>query len=143
VAGPSGTHANSFFPLFARPTKQAKSEQAGSTQAFQWIQPAPFLPTIRTTSCLYGVNMEPALHAKVAAFDLDGTVIKSTFAKSKSSGSKPPFEWWNKAVLPKLKELHENGYAIVLISNQNLGEVRVKSWKAKFNNIAQSVRLDA
>lgn len=51
------------------------------------------------------MNKEPGLETKVAAFDLDGTVIKSTFAKAKS---KVPFEWWNKAVLPKLKELHDN-----------------------------------
>ncbi|KLO19121.1 PNK3P-domain-containing protein [Schizopora paradoxa] len=137
VAGPSGTHANNFFPLFARPAKQAKSEHdTASAQAFRWIQPTPFLPGVRTTSCLYGVNKEPDLHPKIAIFDLDGTVIKSTFAKAKS---KVLFEWWNKTVPVKLKELHEDGYAIVFISNQNLGDTRVKSWKTKFNAIAESL----
>ena len=31
---------------------------------------------ILTSTCLYGSNLSPKLRSKIAAFDLDGTVIK-------------------------------------------------------------------
>jgi bifunctional polynucleotide phosphatase/kinase len=44
---------------------------------------------------------------KVAAFDLDGTVIKSDF---KAVSRKPTFEWWRSSIPDKLRELHQSGY---------------------------------
>ncbi len=53
----------------------------------------------------------------VAAFDLDGTLIRN------QSGAKFPtalddYAPWSSSVIPKLKELHEKGFAIVIFSNQ-------------------------
>ncbi|USW58317.1 Putative HAD-superfamily hydrolase,subfamily IIIA, polynucleotide kinase 3 phosphatase [Septoria linicola] len=55
---------------------------------------------------------------KVAAFDLDSTLIVT---KSGLQFSKGPddWQWWHSSVLGKLKELSEDGYAVVVISNQS------------------------
>lgn len=72
--------------------------------AFQWLKP---LGTAGT--CLHGINLQPKAVAKVAALDLDGTVIKSNL-NAVSAGGKPTFEWWRSSVPDKLRELHQSGY---------------------------------
>uniref|UniRef100_A0A0K8SS43 PNK FHA domain-containing protein n=1 Tax=Lygus hesperus TaxID=30085 RepID=A0A0K8SS43_LYGHE len=54
---------------------------------------------------------------QVAAFDLDGTIIKTKSGKVHPKG---PTDWmlWNDKVPLALKKLHNNGYLIVVISNQ-------------------------
>lgn len=56
-------------------------------------------------SCLHALNLKPESSTKVAAFDLDGTLIKSEFPKTK--GIAPPhWEWWEASIPTKLKDLH-------------------------------------
>ncbi|KAG8981507.1 hypothetical protein FRB90_007208 [Tulasnella sp. 427] len=74
-------------------------------------------------TCRHGVHLQPKSSTKVAAFDLDGTLIKPKsgvrFAKDHED-----WKWWaDGSIIPnKLKELDEQGYAIVLVTNQALGE---------------------
>jgi bifunctional polynucleotide phosphatase/kinase len=53
-------------------------------------------------SCLYGVNLQLVHGPKVAAFDLDGTLIKSSFMSEE-------WAWWTSSVPAMLKEVHEAG----------------------------------
>jgi bifunctional polynucleotide phosphatase/kinase len=53
---------------------------------------------------------------KVAAFDLDDTLI-SPCAGSKYR-SATSWKWWDTSVLGQLRELHKQGYLVVIISNQ-------------------------
>jgi len=46
---------------------------------------------------------------KVAAFDLDGTVIKSNH-KNQSKETALHWEWWRAIVPARLHELHQEGY---------------------------------
>ncbi|CZT20336.1 related to bifunctional polynucleotide phosphatase/kinase [Ramularia collo-cygni] len=55
---------------------------------------------------------------KIAAFDLDDTIIKTKSAKKFSLGP-DDWQWWHACVPAKLKQLHEDGYAVVFVSNQN------------------------
>lgn len=55
---------------------------------------------------------------KVAAFDLDDTIIKTKSGKSFSLGS-DDWQWWHASVPAKLQALNEDGYAVVFVSNQN------------------------
>ncbi|KAF6217243.1 hypothetical protein GE061_001597 [Apolygus lucorum] len=54
---------------------------------------------------------------QIAAFDLDGTIIKTKSGKVHPKG---PTDWmiWNDKVPPSLKKLYSDGYLIVIISNQ-------------------------
>jgi bifunctional polynucleotide phosphatase/kinase len=119
---------------------------------FRWIQPA--LGAKR--SCLYGINLNPKNNAKVAAFDLDGTLVKS----DRTTRNDITWEWWRKVVPDKLKEVHEAGYlcpfhlrnscpltfqrySVVVISNQALKPGNLEPWKKKMTSISAAVGISA
>lgn len=88
------------FPLFTK----GKSAETPQALTFHWIEPA--IGPAR--SCLHGVNLAPKPSSKVAAFDLDGCLIESSFRK-KTKDAAPSFQWWRPVVPKKLKEAHEEG----------------------------------
>ncbi|KAH9483853.1 Bifunctional polynucleotide phosphatase/kinase [Psilocybe cubensis] len=121
--------APKIHPFFS---KRTEKKPEGS---FQWLKPLG-----PTGSCLHGINLHPTASAKVAALDLDGTVIKSEFAtKSAAAGKPPSWSWWRSIVPDKLKELYESGFAIVFISNQALKPVALNTWKEKIPLIGQAL----
>ncbi|KAJ6520430.1 polynucleotide kinase 3 phosphatase-domain-containing protein [Mycena sanguinolenta] len=115
-----------IHPLFSK--KPVASTQTGP---LQWLKPLG-----ATGSCLHAVHLGPASSTKVAAFDLDGTVIESGFNKPASE-----WNWWNACVPAKLTEAAGDGYAIVLISNQAglKNRKRIDEWKTKIGLIAAAV----
>jgi len=55
--------------------------------------------------------------AKIASFDMDSTLVEP------KSGAKFPtgrndWKWWDDRVIPKLKELYEDGFKIIIFTNQ-------------------------
>ena len=55
---------------------------------------------------------------KIAAFDLDSTLIATSSGK-KHSGSATDWKWWDNQVPGRLRELYnDEGYRIVILSNQ-------------------------
>ena len=110
-------------PIFATPAeKSANSEMLPGV--FRWLKPFGAKRT-----CLFGLHLDPLASitapasVRVAAFDLDGTLIVSPFDKSKGkakgkggggalSGS-GGFEWWKAVVPKKLEEVKEQGYLSV------------------------------
>ncbi|RPD65808.1 PNK3P-domain-containing protein [Lentinus tigrinus ALCF2SS1-7] len=121
-----------LFPIFSKAGElSGDSSQSGSS--FRWITPA--LGPKR--SCLHGVNGAPRSLPKVAAFDLDGCLIQSSFPKK---GAPPKFEWWRKDVPKKLKEVHAQGYSVVIITNQALRtSTLISEWKKKIPLIANAL----
>lgn len=99
-----------MFPIFE---KRGESDEKTDTQAFRWLNPS--LGPVR--SCLHGVHLAPRASARVAAFDLDGTLIKFVRQGSKSDkrASKKmatnglEWEWWRTVVPQKLKQVHDSG----------------------------------
>lgn len=138
--------APKLFPIFE---KRGERESGGKAdaQAFRWLTPS--LGPAR--SCLHGVHLAPRACSRVAAFDLDGTLIKSAYAvvragsksdkrvTKKTATNGPEWEWWKTVVPQKLKEAHDSGYSIVLISNQNLKSAALINWKKKIPLIAAAV----
>ncbi len=90
-------------PFFTKPLEKAPTQGA-----FQWLQPLG-----PKRSCLYGINLEPKASSKVAALDLDGTIIKSHI-KGKSVDGKPEWEWWRSFVPEKLRVLSEEGCEYII-----------------------------
>ncbi|KAG6910893.1 hypothetical protein DXG01_006576 [Tephrocybe rancida] len=111
-----------------------KADAEPSNGPFQWLEPLG-----STRSCLHGVNLQPKPSVKVAAFDLDGTVIKSGFGTGKKYMAFTDWEWWRASVPTKLKEVVDSGYAVVLISNQALKPQAIKTWKLKIPLIAAAL----
>ncbi|KAJ4488291.1 polynucleotide kinase 3 phosphatase-domain-containing protein [Lentinula aciculospora] len=114
------------------------SKGFGSTGTFQWHKPLGARST-----CLYGTNLTPTCSSKVAAFDLDGTLIKPSFGKGAvkkaSKGSPPTWEWWRDKVPSTLKELSSEGYSIVIISNQAIKGVALTTWEEKVGLMAAAI----
>ncbi|CCX05942.1 Similar to Bifunctional polynucleotide phosphatase/kinase; acc. no. O13911 [Pyronema omphalodes CBS 100304] len=54
---------------------------------------------------------------KIAGFDLDGTLI-ATQSGNKFAKNDADWKWWRECVPSKLKELHEEGYQIIIFTNQ-------------------------
>lgn len=129
-----------LFPIFE---KRGQSDGKTDVQAFRWLTPS----LGPTRSCLHGVHLAPSASSRVAAFDLDSTLIK--FARARSKGDKKratktttnglEWEWWKAVVPQKLKEVHDSGYSIVVISNQNLKSAALADWKKKIPQIAAAV----
>ena len=85
-----GTH-----PFFLKPSEKPPN-------AFVWKKPIAH-------TCLHGVNHGPIPSNKVAAWDLDGTLIK-TRSGSKFARDKDDWMWWRASVKKKITDMHEEGY---------------------------------
>lgn len=75
------------------------------------------------TSVIYKIN-KPEFRDKVASFDYDWTLVNpkegKTFPKDIND-----WEWYSPSVPQKIKEYYENGFMIVIFTNQS------KEWKHK------------
>lgn len=69
---------------------------------------------------------------KIAAFDLDGTLIK-TKSGGKFARGPDDWQWWNENIVDKLVELHNEGYIIVIFTNQGAVLAVPKSSKSYIN----------
>ena len=54
---------------------------------------------------------------KIAAFDFDSTLVTPASGK-KFSRNANDWKWWHASVPGRLKELHEDGYRLAIVSNQ-------------------------
>lgn len=76
----------------------------------------------------YGEVIESAKSAqrpaKIAAFDLDDTLIKAKRGENKFARNASSHMWWDQIVPSRLKQLHDDGYLIVVLTNQ--GAISVK-----------------
>jgi Polynucleotide kinase 3 phosphatase len=117
--GPSFADSlSSVFPIFEK--RRVGDEGAEEQKPFRWLKPPPGA----TRSCLLGVHLSPTASERVAAFDLDGTVIKSRFIQVGRAGGKQQrvvkrqangleWEWWRAVVPQKLKEAHDSGCVLL------------------------------
>lgn len=61
---------------------------------------------------------EPSVkRRKIAAFDLDGTLIKTKSGK-RFSDDPADWQWWHPKIPTDLRQLYEEGYRLVILSNQ-------------------------
>ncbi|KIO13120.1 hypothetical protein M404DRAFT_560335 [Pisolithus tinctorius Marx 270] len=120
-----------IHPFFS---KQSQATSLSESSPFQWLKPS--LGPKRT--CLHGINLSPPCLSKIAALDLDGTVIKSNH-NNRGKGSALQWEWWRNVVPSKMRTLHEEGYSIVFISNQALKSNQLTEWKKKIPLIAAAL----
>ncbi|KAI3654834.1 hypothetical protein MP228_000214 [Amoeboaphelidium protococcarum] len=109
----------------------------------KWIDDGP--PTLLHGQCVFkDSSSRPLLiDGKIACFDLDGTLITT---KGSHTFPKSEFDWkWlhPKITLSKVRECHEQGYSIIIISNQlNLfTQRRDGQWKRKLEAICQQLEV--
>jgi len=89
-------------------------------------------------------NNQNLKNNKIAAFDLDHTLIKPTGNK-KFSDTDSDWEVYDKRLKDKLAKLVKEGYQLVIISNQkgvSSGKVGIDTLKSKMNKIVNYFGLD-
>ncbi|KAK0445376.1 polynucleotide kinase 3 phosphatase-domain-containing protein [Armillaria borealis] len=123
-------------PFFTKDRSSDASTSSKSDSMFHWLKPLGSRAT-----CLHAINLAPKCLAKVATFDLDGTLIKSSFGKGskREKGNPTHFEWWDATVPTALKRLHQDGFSIIIISNQALKGAALTTWKLKIPSIAAAL----
>ncbi|KAH7303329.1 polynucleotide kinase 3 phosphatase-domain-containing protein [Stachybotrys elegans] len=84
---------------------------------------------------------------KIAAFDLDGTVIKTKSGKVRSQDSQD-WQWWDTVVPLKIRQAYDQGFVIKIITNQgrltdlNGNEApEAKSFKRTIQQILDSLNV--
>ncbi|KAI9493014.1 polynucleotide kinase 3 phosphatase-domain-containing protein [Zychaea mexicana] len=106
-----------------------------SSGQLRWLQQIPSVLIARSKQSEPGRN-------KVAAFDLDSTLIKTRSGKvyPRDSGD---WQWWHTSVPGTVRRLHDEGYKIVIFSNQNglNSSQRVKSFQNKVEAIVGQLGL--
>ena len=111
----TGTAVASFF----KPASQRQPE----TLRWRIVDKSLLVAKYVTPSKASDTLPNPPIPRKVAAFDLDDTLITAP-AGSKWAKSATGWKWWDRSVPAKLKKLHSDGYLVVIISNQ--GNISLK-----------------
>lgn len=117
--------------------RQSTLNFARGAQHISWKHPA-FDNPFRTV--LFGVYGDFAPRTKIAAFDLDGTLIRP------KSGLKFPrnasdWTFLRRDIKSRLSTLVDSGYAIVIVSNQNYASkpAKLDEWQLKMSSIGDRV----
>ncbi|KAF9347893.1 hypothetical protein BGX26_000666 [Mortierella sp. AD094] len=95
------------------------------------------------TSFIVGEAFNPKAGSKVAAFDLDQTLIKVN-GKHKWPKNADDWVWWAAGVPAHLKEVADTGYTIVVITNQGGLDGNVAKqdeMRSKFEKVSAQLRL--
>ncbi|KAI8067927.1 Polynucleotide 5'-hydroxyl-kinase [Gongronella butleri] len=122
-----------IHPFFDK--QSASSSDDGMRQVVKWI------PGIESMLMAISRSKE-AGRSKMAAFDLDSTLIKTksgnVFPKNKDD-----WMWWHFSVPERLEQLHSDGYKIVILSNQAgiKSPQHSDSFKAKMNAILAKINV--
>lgn len=96
------TKVKKVHPFFTK----KPSDPPSVLSNLKWTDP----PLGPNKTCLHGVHLQPEPREKVAAFDLDGTLIKW-----EKGGV---WSWWRTIVPKALKKAYEEGFGIVIVTNQ-------------------------
>ncbi|KAI8384401.1 polynucleotide kinase 3 phosphatase-domain-containing protein [Radiomyces spectabilis] len=104
-------------------------------------QTVKWLSSIESVLIAKTVDKEVGRH-KVAAFDLDATLI-STKTGRVHSKDENDWQWWHSSVPSQIKKLHDDGYKIVVFSNQNglNSPTRIQSFKRKVEAILSQLSM--
>ncbi|KAL4434643.1 hypothetical protein ABPG77_002766 [Micractinium sp. CCAP 211/92] len=103
--------------------------------------------TLHPPSLIYKLNPKAQGGSKIAAIDLDGTLVG---VKSGAQFARGPDDWkfFNKHVPEKVAELHEQGYQLWIITNQGgiktaLDGQGSKNTRARIDNVIEAINKKA
>ncbi|CAF0732418.1 unnamed protein product [Brachionus calyciflorus] len=80
---------------------------------------------------------------KIACFDIDGTIIVTKTGKSFAQNAND-WKWFDKSVPNKLKEMNDDGYRVVFMTNQagiEKGKVKFSELKSKFEAMLKELDI--
>ncbi|KAI5477406.1 hypothetical protein MNV49_006397 [Pseudohyphozyma bogoriensis] len=124
------------FSIFNRP-----SSSSSSTSTMNFTLPKTSPPQ----ACLFGAYLSSSVvhSTKLAAYDLDGTLIRTKSGDDFPKDAKD-WVWWNDKVKDVVRSYHDKGYSIAIFSNQAWrGEnpKKVQDVKAKMPVVLQDLGI--
>lgn len=138
--------------IFQPRSTSSAAGTCSSGSGLKWLSPIG-----PAKSCLHGVYGEPAPSAKVAFYDLDGTIVRPKGGKTfPSKTDEYDFEFLfsspraglggassDRSVIARIRQQHAQQFAIVLITNQKQTAYSAKNglatWKKKMAHIAAAI----
>ncbi|KAK6358849.1 hypothetical protein TWF696_000029 [Orbilia brochopaga] len=127
--------AGSWKPLAVAASKTTISVSTGAASL------------VASSSSVVAVELPDPKPIKVAAFDLDFNLIATKSGK-KFGKEADDWKWWHATVPHKLRKAVDDGYRLVVFTNQNglkldspKHEKQVKDWKQKLNFIVAALNL--
>jgi bifunctional polynucleotide phosphatase/kinase len=129
---------------------QPKSKRAKETNSstnlkhnLEWLEHGESLNSKNIKPLYYLVSKALEGREKIASFDIDSTIIST---KSGKTFAQNPQDWQflDKSVPKKLKELHDADYRILFITNQGgleKGNVKLHELKTKFEAILNELDI--
>ncbi|GAA6027946.1 hypothetical protein JCM8097_001795 [Rhodosporidiobolus ruineniae] len=135
LSSPPSTSTSTPPSSTAQPTKKLASIfDKSQNKDYSW------LPPLANGSCGHFVWGQPKGSAKVAAFDIDGTIIR---ARDGRKWPKDETDW--EFILPevprKLREAHQAGFSIVLITNQGGNNATQQKFKRKMPLLCRTLNI--
>ncbi|KAM9959170.1 hypothetical protein ACTFIR_000228 [Dictyostelium discoideum] len=94
---------------------------------------------IRDESVSYYLG-EVLSRSKIASFDMDSTMIKNKSGKVHAI-NKDDWLWWDECVPKNLKQLYDDGYQVVIFTNQGGIGHGSKFCRTKFNDITKKIEI--
>ncbi|ELR24286.1 DNA 3'phosphatase [Acanthamoeba castellanii str. Neff] len=94
-----------------------------------------------TLLVLDGDSIQPS--SKIASFDMDDTLITPKSGRAFATG-RNDWRWWNPSVPQRLTELHQQGYKLVIFTNQAgiaKGNARACDIQGKIQDLAAELGL--
>ncbi|KAM3451641.1 hypothetical protein MY3296_005166 [Beauveria thailandica] len=110
----SGTTKSAVSSFFTPTSQKPKDRTSWSERKDDPNKPATLLVGKYTPET---ESKKTGLRRKIAAFDLDSTLIDTSSGR-KHAKDASDWRWWDARVPGKLKELYEDGYQIAILSNQ-------------------------
>ncbi|KAK0921091.1 DNA kinase/phosphatase Pnk1 [Friedmanniomyces endolithicus] len=101
------------------------SQKAPDKVVFQTLHSTLFTARHQSTQ-----DVDRPKPLKIAAFDFDDTIV-TTKGGTKFSRGADDWQWWNAAVPSRLKQLNDDGYAIIIVSNQAAVSLRTDAKSPK------------
>ena len=95
-------------------------------------------------SLFVGVTAQDSASEKVALFDMDGTLINNKSGK-KNPVNSSDWAWWDPSVPKKLRELKQQGFRIIITSNQkgiSLGHTTSEELSRKVEQFSSELGIE-
>ncbi|KAF9976809.1 hypothetical protein BGZ73_007716 [Actinomortierella ambigua] len=137
---PATSPPKKMFSIFEKKTPDASGSTGESGHHVKW--------STHGKSYMVGEAYNPTMGPNVAAYDLDNTLIKVN-GKHKWPKNADDWVWWTANVPARMKEEHDKGHILVVITNQagltdhngNIRAEKQKEMKLKFEKICAKLQL--
>jgi bifunctional polynucleotide phosphatase/kinase len=131
------TTTNAAIANFFKPASEKEPEKTTFRVVHETLLTAHYNPTQGSQT-----QSERSRPVKIAAFDFDDTLI-TTKSGLKFARGEDDWRWWHPSVPSKLRQLSEEGYTIVVVSNQAAvilkADPKVPSGMKSLNNLKGKV----